>query len=111
MPFTSAGLEIRTIGSSQLRVLNARLNVNLDDYDFPVIFVTSVCHQMIAFRYQRLSKTNQHNYSRCKKVSCQSLTRMVASLQVHTTGSTHSKRRCGLDNLLVSIATFYALTC
>ena len=65
-----------------LRVLNARLNVNLDDYDFPVIFVTSVCHQTIAPRYQRLLilqrvKTDQHNYSQCKNSSCQSLTRVV----------------------------------
>ena len=48
----------------------------------------------------------------CKKFSCQSLARVVASLEVHTTASTtDSECRCGLDNFLVSIATFYAITC
>ena len=77
----------------------------------------SICHQMIAFCYQRLlilqwAKTNQHNYSRCKKNSYQSLTRMVNSLQSSYYSEYYRKRchDCGLDNLLVSIATFYAIT-
>ena len=84
----------------------------------------SVCHQMIAFCYQQFlilqwAKTNQHKYSRCKKNSCQSLTQMVDSLQssyyskYYYREYYYRKRRhgCGLDNLLVSIATFFAITC
>ena len=80
---------------------------------FPVVFIRFVCHQTIAFCYQRLlilqwAKTNQHNYLWCKNFSYQSLTRVVTS-SYYT--RYYSKRRCGLDNLLVSIATFNTITC
>ena len=61
------------------------LNVNLDHYDFPVIFVIHVSLPAIidsAMSEDKLTPLQS------KKFSCQSLTRVVASLEVHTTVST-----------------------
>ena len=65
------------------------LNINLDHYDFPVIFAIQlfVIKCRIVFCY---SATNEDKLTplQCKKISCQSLTRVVASLEVHTTAIT-----------------------
>ena len=102
MPFISAGPEIQTIGCSYVYWMLLW---------FPQWFSLHLfVIKQLRFAYQRLlilqwAKTNQHNYSACN-FSCQSLTRVAASYS-----SYYSKHRCGLDNSLVSIATFYAITC
>ena len=66
------------------------LNVNLDHYDFRY---TTVCHQtpdcvsLPAIINSAMSE-DKLTPLQCKKFSCQSLTRVVASLEVHTTVST-----------------------
>ena len=68
------------------------LNVNLDHYDFLSDFrynclSSNDCVSLPAIIDSAMSE-DKLTPLQCKKFSCQSLTRVVASLEVHTTAST-----------------------